>query len=96
MARSHPAAALHPAAAAHLCPQPGVMSIACLLGQLTQNIQTGAMAGLWQADDMQLPACLKACSGSARCCRSGAGGAAAAAEDALEGDQVELLESGKG
>ena len=80
------------------------MSIACLLGQLTQNIQTGAMAGLWQADDMQLPACLKACSGSAlkacsgsaRCCRSGAGGAAAAAEDALEGDQVELLESGKG
>jgi hypothetical protein len=70
------------------------MSIACLLGQLTQNVQTGVMVGLWQGDHIQPPAC------AAACCRAGRAGSAVAApvravmpaEDALEGDQVELLE----
>jgi hypothetical protein len=47
------------------------MSIACILAQLTQNIQTGVMVGHWHGDEMQLPdrvtQCLK------RCCR-GRGG----------------------
>jgi hypothetical protein len=88
-----PFRSLRAAAAAHRSPQPGVMSIACLLGQLTQNVQTGVMVGLWQGDELQPPACVS----STRCCRAGAARAVpvGAAEDAHEGDHVELLERGR-
>jgi len=41
--------------------QPGIMSIACILAQLSQNIQTGTLVlALWQADHVQLPECSSA------------------------------------
>jgi hypothetical protein len=73
------------------------MSIACILAQLSQNIQTGILVGLWQADHVQLPECLTRCtSRTARCCRaSGSRAEGGEAVDVAEGDQVELLENGK-
>ncbi len=68
------------------------MSIACILAQLSQNIQTGVMVGLWQGDEVELPSYVTSCLSSS-CCREG--NVAAASRDGEEGDQVELLDTRK-
>ena len=71
------------------------MSIACILAQLSQNIQTGVMVGLWQGDEVELPSYATSCLSSS-CCREGNGAQRTAVlRDAEEGDQVELLDSRK-